>query len=149
MKKVLKTDMIKDELAGSVFFPQQEARPDKAVSQPQTSSEPGSRAAPASELASKHASSHASTLAFETILQSISKTLRLLGKEVIYVRPTAEEKTQIKNIVYTYARQGIKTSDNEIGRIAINYLLKDYEVNGAESVLAKILKDLPAWKYAC
>ncbi len=112
------------------------------VSQTQPLSEPNSITVPASKQESMLASSHASTLADDTILPTIAKTLRSLGKEVIYVRSTLEEKTQIKDIVYTYARQGIKTSDNEIGRIAINYLLKDYEFNGAESVLAKVLKDL-------
>ena len=146
MKKKLNTDRIQNELAGSVFFPQRkkEERPEASVSHPLPSSEPSGDTEPASKHESMHASEHASMRADDTVVQTIAKTLRSLGKEVIYVRSTVEEKTQIKDIVYTYARQGMKTSDNEIGRIAINYLLKDYEVYGAESILAKVLKDLHA-----
>src|SRR5207249_802856 len=101
---------------------------------------------PESKQESKHASSdaskHASTLALEADLQFIHKTLKLIGKEVLYVRLTQEEKNQVNDIEYTYQRQGIKTSGNEIGRIALNFLLGDYKANGENSLLAKILTDL-------
>jgi hypothetical protein len=42
----------------------------------------------------------------------------------------------------TYKRQGIRTSENEITRIAINYIIAEYKQNGEESILAKILKRL-------
>jgi hypothetical protein len=45
-------------------------------------------------------------------------------------------------IKYTYKRQGIITSENEITRIATNYFIEDYRNNGEESLLAIILKRL-------
>ncbi|HYT42781.1 MAG TPA: hypothetical protein VEP90_10565, partial [Methylomirabilota bacterium] len=96
----------------------------------------------ASEKASKDASKHASTLAIDTDFSAVYKTLKLIGKEVLYVRLTQEEKNQVADIEYTYQRQGIKTSGNEIGRIALNILLADYKTNGEHSVLAKMLTEI-------
>lgn len=96
----------------------------------------------ASEKASIHASKHASTLALDADLETIRRTLKLIGKEVLYVRLTPEEKAQVGDIEYTYQRQGIKTSGNEIGRIALNFLLADYQTKGEQSILAKMLAAL-------
>ena len=81
-------------------------------------------------------------LAGETDLATVRKTLKFIGKEVLYVRLTQEEKNQVSDIEYTYHRQGIKTSGNEIGRIALNVLLADYKAHGEHSILAKILTEL-------
>jgi len=40
--------------------------------------------------------------------------------------------------------QGMKTSENEITRIAINYFIEEYRQNGEQSILVKILKLLNA-----
>jgi hypothetical protein len=90
------------------------------------------------------ASNHASMLAIspETI-EAIRKVVKNPGKEeVLYVRVSKEEKDTLDDINYTYKRQGIKTSDNEIVRVAINTLLADYKINGANSLLAILLKNL-------
>jgi hypothetical protein len=50
---------------------------------------------------------------------------------------TPQEKQQLADVVYTYKRQGRRTSENEIGRIAINFLMADYRANGGNSMLAK------------
>lgn len=80
---------------------------------------------------------------FEDI-ERIRKVVKFSGKEVTYVRLLPEEKEKLGDIVYTYKRLGIKTSENEIGRIAINFLTQDYEANGENSVLAKVLAALNA-----
>ena len=103
----------------------------------------------ASNNASMNASKHASTLALDVDLKLLHKTLKLIGKEVLYVRLTQEEKNQVNDIEYTYQRQGIKTSGNEIGRIALNVLLADYKANGEHSILAKMLAELHTWELAC
>jgi hypothetical protein len=102
----------------------------------------------ASRLESKpdrlHASNHASTLAIspETI-EAVRKVVKNPGKEeVLYVRVSKEEKDTLDDISYTYKRQGTKTSDNEIVRVAINTLLEDYKIHGANSLLAILLKSL-------
>jgi hypothetical protein len=70
--------------------------------------------------------------------------VKSVGKEVTFVRLTLEEKNQLVDIAYTCKRQGIKTSENEISRIAINFLLEDYKTNGEASILAKVLASLLA-----
>ncbi len=92
------------------------------------------------------ASKHASTIATKTdIIEVIRKIVKTPAKEeVLYVRVTKEEKNQLGDIEYTYDRQGIDTSANELGRIAVNFLIADYKANGEESILAKVLAALHA-----
>ena len=78
------------------------------------------------------------------VIAAIRKVVKTPGREVSFVRLSAEEKGQLADIVYTYKRQGQKTSENEINRIAINFLLRDYQANGERSVLALTLADLLA-----
>jgi hypothetical protein len=95
---------------------------------------------------SKHASKLASTIASnqDDMIEMIRKAVKVPGKEVSFIRLTADEKGQLADIVYTYKRQGKKTSENEINRIAINYILEDYRANGERSVLARVIASLLA-----
>lgn len=77
-------------------------------------------------------------------VEAIRQVIKVPGREVSYVRLTPEEKAQLSDIVYTYKRQGQKTSENELNRIAINYLLLDYHEHGEQSVLARVLAALLA-----
>ena len=97
-----------------------------------------------SELASQLASVPASTLASydsETV-DAIRKAVRAPGREVSFVRLAAEEKAEVADIVYAYKRQGHRTSENEINRIAINFILRDYKANKANSILSRVLAAL-------
>ena len=76
------------------------------------------------------------------IFEVTRKAVRQIGKEAATHRFTLEEKNLLADIEYTYKRQGIRTSENEITRIAINYIIAEYRQNGEESILAKILKKL-------
>jgi len=93
------------------------------------------------------ASKHASTIATKTdIIEIIRKIVKTPAKEeVLYVRVTKKEKDQLGDIEYTYHnQQGIDTSANELGRIAVNFLIADYKANGEQSILAKVLAALNA-----
>lgn len=79
-----------------------------------------------------------------TIIDQIRKIVKVPGKEVSYVRLTPAEKGDLADIVYTYKRQGCKTTENEINRIAVNFMLLDYQEHGEESLLAKVLAALQA-----
>jgi hypothetical protein len=100
----------------------------------------------ASNQDSLQASNHASMLALSReTLASIRRVVKNPGKEeVLYVRVSKEEKDALDDVKYTYKRQDIKTSDNEIARLAINALLADYKTNGATSLLAILLDSLHA-----
>jgi hypothetical protein len=95
---------------------------------------------------SKKASMNASTLANKhgEVIEIIRKSVKQIGKEVTFVRLTSDEKTQLSEIVYTYKRLGIKTSENEIARIGLNHLIEDYKFNGEASVLARVIAALNA-----
>lgn len=95
---------------------------------------------------SRDASELASTLAShpDEMVAAIRKVVRTSGREVSYVRLTAEEKAVLGDIVYTFKKQGKKTTENEINRIAVNFLLEDYRVNGANSILVKVIDSLLA-----
>ena len=62
----------------------------------------------------------------------------------MYVRMTNEEKKQLRDIVYILNSQEMKTTENELCRIAINFLLENYQADGENSILEKVLKALIA-----
>src|SRR5512132_1264174 len=78
----------------------------------------------------------------DNILDVVRKAVRQIGKEAATHRFTLDEKNSLAEIEYTYRRQGIRTSENEITRIAINYLIEDYRTHGDSSLLAQTMKRL-------
>ena len=75
-------------------------------------------------------------------IELIRKAVKEFGKEAATHRFTEAEKKEIADLLYTYKNRGIKTSENEIARIAVNFVVEDYKVNGENSVLHKLLKAL-------
>jgi len=71
-----------------------------------------------------------------------ARAIRRPGKESATLRLTAEEKTQLADLVYTYRRRGRRTSETELIRIAIHSALADYQENGENSVLGRVLTEL-------
>jgi hypothetical protein len=155
-KKNLNADGLLNELkGGSSFFP---SKPEEPVAElPQIPPPPlrethlptkTTREASnqASLHASNHARKHASTLARPSdMIELIRKIVKNPAKEeVLYVRLTREEKNHLSDIAYTYERLGRKTTANEIGRIAVNFLIADFKANGEQSVLAKVIEELKA-----
>ena len=165
MKKQLPTHGITNELAGSsVFFhepdtPESPVGANKSVEE-QPSSPPATppnrgtvnprhhATKPSRRHGSVSSSHHAATPApgdpgaAAAWGEQVRKAVKQLGKEAATHRFTVEEKTALADIVYTYSRQGYRTSENEITRIGVNWLLLDYQENGANSVLARLLDAL-------
>ena len=170
MKKKLDTTGVMNELRGqSVFFPTkaEKSTPEHAAEPienkelaplpaiQQTEKEAEQQVSNSASLqtsnqtrlqASIYASKLASTLAEQPdIIETIRKIVKTPAKEeVLYIRVTKEEKKQLGDIEYTYDRQDIETSANELGRIAVNFLIADYKANGEQSILAKVLTALHA-----
>lgn len=137
MKKRLDTNAVMNELRGaSVFFPTP-TETENGTRNPTVKFETQEKQQP-SRL---QTSEPASTLAREQdrLLEEIRRTVKGQGKEVSYVRLTLEEKNQLADIIYSYKRQGVRTTETEISRIAINYLIEDYQANGQASILARLL----------
>lgn len=166
MKKKIDVSSLASSLRGeSVFFPMNTGKPaPEQAGEPRENKEHVGLLAnqqtnnvvhqhvskPASNQTSLHdsidASKHASVLATQPdIIELIRKRVKTPAKEeVLYVRVSKEEKDQLGDIEYTYGRQGIDTSANELGRIAVNFLIADYKANGEQSILAKVLTALHA-----
>ncbi len=78
----------------------------------------------------------------DTLIEDLRKAVKEFGKEAATHRFTEAEKQVIAEIVFKYRKQGIKTSENEITRIAINFIAKDHSDNNKESLLDKVLTAL-------
>jgi hypothetical protein len=97
---------------------------------------------------SMHASINASKqvsfqpLTHDTIIETIRKAVKDVGKDSATYRFTPEEKKALLELGFSYKMQGYKTSENELTRIAINFLLEDHRQNGRNSVLQRVLDAL-------
>src|SRR6266480_5918981 len=77
-------------------------------------------------------------------VESVRKAVKLLGEKAATHRFTADEKDAIADIVYSLRKKGITTTENEIARIAINYLVWEYRQNKQTSILSRVLERLNA-----
>lgn len=74
-----------------------------------------------------------------SIEEKTRRAVKQLGKEAATYRFTTDEKRALSDIVYAYKQRGIRTTENEITRISINYLLEEHHRVGDKSILAKII----------
>jgi outer membrane biosynthesis protein TonB len=161
MKKKLNVENIQSELrGGSAFFPgynspdspppNEQQKPNEVENTPRKEKKPAEEPEPKRDtttprhhdtVVSRH---HDTTTPQQDtdIFEVVRKAVKQLGKEAATHRFTLAEKNLLTDIEYTYKRKGIRTSENEITRISINYIIEDYQQNGEESILAKILKKL-------
>jgi len=70
----------------------------------------------------------------------ITKSMREVGKEGCTYRLTKREKTALIEIIYNFRMRSIRVSENEIVRIAINFLIKDFQGNKTQSFLGRIIE---------
>jgi hypothetical protein len=75
-------------------------------------------------------------------IRAVRKAVREIGKEAATHRFTVQEKQSVAEIVFNYRQKGVKTSENEIARIALNYVMEDFRQQGDDSLLAKVLEEL-------
>lgn len=149
MKKKLNKATIMNELQGeSSFFPYEEEPPvnEAPLSLParneETSAETQERQRTDQEpVVSRH---HDTVIPphQDELVESIRKAVKGLGKEAATYRFTQEEKRTLSNIVFEYKNKGIRTSENEITRIAINFLIEEFQLYGKQSILARVLDRL-------
>lgn len=88
---------------------------------------------------------HDSTAASDDdYIEVVRKAVKLLGEKAATHRFTADEKDAIADIVYALKKKGIHTSENEITRIAINYLVWEHRHSKHASILSSVLERLNA-----
>ena len=78
----------------------------------------------------------------DTMVEVVRTSVKALGKEAATHRFTQEEKQAIVDIVYAYKQRNIKTSENEITRIGVNFILQDHKENGKRGILDRVIKAL-------
>lgn len=78
------------------------------------------------------------------MVEALRKRLKEVGKEAATHRLTPEEKRTLTEVVFKYFQKGIRTNENEITRIAVNFVLEDYRENGKRSLLNAVLERLHA-----
>ena len=171
MKKQLPIDDISNELSGSsVFFSKETDPSENAPFFPEKNPAPASQAAPNQKTGEQSRPdkaqvknhgvtqprnrdtmkpSHHDTMinSFEDtkhapMLDTVRQAVKQLGKEAATHRFTQAEKQQLGDLIYAYNRKGVRTSENELTRIAVNWLLLDHKERGAHSVLARVLDAL-------
>jgi hypothetical protein len=77
-------------------------------------------------------------------IAGLQQQLKTIGKEIYYIRITPQEKAEIEDVLHALKRRGLRTSANELGRIALNQLLADYDAHGEESTLVRVLARMRA-----
>lgn len=158
MKKKLQVSGIVNELHRSPFFAkpgEKSNRPSKREEQPAKSPEKAKPEPVSDTMTPRHHDTmqprnhdtvipryHDTKEPQDDILETVRRAVKELGKEAATHRFTLSEKKALADLIYTYKQEGVKTSENEITRIAINYLIQDFRTNGETSVLAKLLKKL-------
>jgi hypothetical protein len=74
--------------------------------------------------------------------EAVRKAVKEVGKEAATHRFTQAEKQAIADIVHAYKQRGIKTSENEITRIGVNFILQDHRQRGKVGILDRVIKAL-------
>ena len=80
----------------------------------------------------------------DTTVETLRRAVKACGKEAATHRFTATEKDAIAEIVYACKREGLRTTENEITRIAVNFIIAEYQAKGESSLLVKVLRALGA-----
>ncbi|MHB1357698.1 MAG: hypothetical protein ACYCZF_17140 [Anaerolineae bacterium] len=78
------------------------------------------------------------------MVHSIRGAVHRVGKETATYRLTRDEKVGLVEIVYQQSKVGIRTSENEIVRIGLNWLLQNHHRQGEGSMLSLVLEALRA-----
>ena len=73
-------------------------------------------------------------------IEYIRQAVRQTGKEAGTYRLTREEKRALLEIRYSFRLGGIRTSENEVARIALNYLIHDHKRNPKDSILERVME---------
>jgi hypothetical protein len=76
------------------------------------------------------------------MMHAIRHAVHRVGKDAATYRFTREEKDGLMEVIYQQSRAGIRTSENEVVRIAVNWMLQNHRAEGEGSVLSLVIKTL-------
>lgn len=72
----------------------------------------------------------------------ILKRVKRFGKEATTLRLTVEEKKELEAIKNEFRSKDYRTTENEMARVCLNFIIFDYKTKGDQSILSKILREL-------
>ena len=75
----------------------------------------------------------------DSMIATIAKAVHEVGKEGCTYRLTQREKNALFEIIYHFRKQNVRLSENEIARIAINFLIEDFKMDDRACLLKRIL----------
>jgi hypothetical protein len=75
----------------------------------------------------------------DTVISSITESILMVGKEAATYRLTLNEKRKLAEIIYTLKMKNLRVTENEIIRIALNFILCDYSLNKTNSILKRVI----------
>ena len=78
----------------------------------------------------------------DDMIATIVKSMRAVGKEGCTYRLTQREKTALIEIIYHFRMRHIRLSENEIARIAINFLIEDFKARKNDCLLGSIIDSM-------
>jgi hypothetical protein len=145
MKKRLNTEAVENELrGGSLFF---RRRTEEETAEPMTETAPANEhqtTAPAQEHGTViiHPPVAAEAEGSDGLVDAIKLALKAQGKDAATYRFTEEERRALAEITFSYKQTGPRTTENEVVRVAVNYLIQDHRRNGRTSVLCQVLEKL-------
>ena len=80
----------------------------------------------------------------DTMIDNIHKVIQEVGKEASTYRLTQNEKTALVEIIYHFRMRNVRLTENEIARIAINFIIDDFKYQKKDSILARVIDYLKA-----
>ena len=130
MKKKLNEDEVKNELSeGSAFFKREESPTIgviKKIAEDDGSVEDEKNITPTNRDTMQPLNHDTMVSRYhDTTLEKIRKALKSFGKESATHRFTKREKRAISELIYAYKKKDVRTSENEITRIAVNFIVFD------------------------
>ena len=79
-----------------------------------------------------------------SIMATVSKSVCETGKEVCTYRLTQREKIALVETIYYFRMRTCRLSENEIARIAINFILEDFKIDKKASILSTVIDSMKA-----
>lgn len=75
-------------------------------------------------------------------VETIRLAIKEVAKETTSYRLHEKEKECLEDMLYELRHQKTKSNENEIMRIALNFIINDYQNNGDNSIVVKTLRHM-------
>ena len=140
MSKRIDETKIMSELSTSAFFAPVRQQAEKPDAKPLPTPPPRTEEKPPQQRDTVVA--HAQSVDPSDLIKHTRSAVKKQGKEAAFYRFMPEEKAALADLIHAYRVKGMRTSENEVVRICLNYLLEEYRLKPEKSVIARVLDQL-------